>query len=190
MVYRVRKQWVEEGLEAVLSRKAPPRPSVPRIFDGEKEARLIALASRQERGCIFGSVLRRGTLPSNGSGSRLISAQKANTGNSFSLGTSARGEDSHSLRPTSFRQCKRAEASTGRKLVIRSTPASPTATSLGSAQLTLLPQTPQPSAHRRIRWSASGSAALMSSAAASLSIKAASESAALASAAIRHALIT
>ena len=44
MVYRVRKQWVEEGLEAVLSRKAPPRPSVPRIFDGEKEARLIALA--------------------------------------------------------------------------------------------------------------------------------------------------
>ena len=44
MVYRVRKQLVEEGLEAVLSRKAPPRPSVPRIFDGEKEARLIALA--------------------------------------------------------------------------------------------------------------------------------------------------
>ena len=26
MVYRVRKQLVEEGLEAVLSRKAPPRP--------------------------------------------------------------------------------------------------------------------------------------------------------------------
>ena len=44
MVYRVRKQLVEEGLEAVLSRKAPARPSVPRIFDGEKEARLIALA--------------------------------------------------------------------------------------------------------------------------------------------------
>ncbi len=44
MVYRVRKQWVEEGLEAVLSGKPPARPSVPRIFDGEKEARLIALA--------------------------------------------------------------------------------------------------------------------------------------------------
>ena len=44
MVYRVRKQWVEEGLETVLSRKPPARPSVPRIFDGEKEARLIALA--------------------------------------------------------------------------------------------------------------------------------------------------
>jgi transposase len=44
MVYRARRQLVEEGLEAVLSRKAPARPSVARIFDGEKEARLIALA--------------------------------------------------------------------------------------------------------------------------------------------------
>ena len=44
MVYRVRRQLVEEGLEAVLSRKATTRPSVLRIFDGEKEARLIALA--------------------------------------------------------------------------------------------------------------------------------------------------
>ena len=35
-------RWVEEGLEVVLSRKAQARPSVPRIFDGEKEARLIA----------------------------------------------------------------------------------------------------------------------------------------------------
>jgi len=47
MVYRVRRQLVEEGIEAVLSRKAPARPSVPRIFDGEKEARLIALACSQ-----------------------------------------------------------------------------------------------------------------------------------------------
>ena len=38
MVYRVRKQLVEEGLEAVLSRK-PSAPAVRRIFDGEKEAR-------------------------------------------------------------------------------------------------------------------------------------------------------
>lgn len=44
MVYRVRKQLVEEGLEAVLSRKQPVRPAVPPIFDGEKEAKLIALA--------------------------------------------------------------------------------------------------------------------------------------------------
>ena len=44
MVYRVRKQLVEEGFEAVLSRKPRATPPVPRIFDGEKEARLIALA--------------------------------------------------------------------------------------------------------------------------------------------------
>ena len=40
----MRRRLVEEGLEAVLSRKAPARPSMPRIFDGEKEARVIALA--------------------------------------------------------------------------------------------------------------------------------------------------
>ena len=44
MVYRVRKQLVEEGFEAVLSRKQRATPSVARIFDGEKEAKLIALA--------------------------------------------------------------------------------------------------------------------------------------------------
>jgi hypothetical protein len=40
----LRKQLVEEGLEAMLSRKPQATPVVPRIFDGEKEARLIALA--------------------------------------------------------------------------------------------------------------------------------------------------
>ena len=44
MVYRVRKQLVEEGFEAALSRKQRATPAVPRIFDGEKEAKLIALA--------------------------------------------------------------------------------------------------------------------------------------------------
>jgi transposase len=44
MVYRVRKQLVEEGLDAVLSRKQRAMPAVPPIFDGEKEAKLIALA--------------------------------------------------------------------------------------------------------------------------------------------------
>ena len=44
MVYRVRKQLVEEGLEAVLSRKQRAMPAIARIFDGEKEAKLIALA--------------------------------------------------------------------------------------------------------------------------------------------------
>jgi Homeodomain-like domain len=43
-VYRTRQQLVEEGLEAVLSRKKPSRTSVLPIFDGEKEAKLIALA--------------------------------------------------------------------------------------------------------------------------------------------------
>ena len=45
MVYRVRKQLVEEGVEAVLSRKQRATPAVARIFDGEKEAKLIALAA-------------------------------------------------------------------------------------------------------------------------------------------------
>src|SRR6202040_2316225 len=44
MVYRVAKQLVEEGFEAVLSRKQRATPAVARIFDGEKEAKLIALA--------------------------------------------------------------------------------------------------------------------------------------------------
>src|SRR5260221_13498806 len=44
MVYRVRKQLVEEGFEAVLSRKPRAMPAVARVFDGEKEAKLIALA--------------------------------------------------------------------------------------------------------------------------------------------------
>src|SRR3984893_18075715 len=42
--YRVGKQLVEEGLEAVLSRKQRVTPAIARIFDGEKEAKLIALA--------------------------------------------------------------------------------------------------------------------------------------------------
>lgn len=44
MVYWVRKQLVEEGLEAVLSGKQRATPAVPPIFDGEKEAKQIAQA--------------------------------------------------------------------------------------------------------------------------------------------------
>ncbi|HLH50642.1 MAG TPA: IS630 family transposase [Roseiarcus sp.] len=47
MVYRARKQLVEEGFEAVLSRKPRAAPAVAPIFDGEKEAKLIALACSQ-----------------------------------------------------------------------------------------------------------------------------------------------
>lgn len=43
-VYKTRQQLVEEGFEAVLSRKQRARPPVEPIFDGEKEAKLIALA--------------------------------------------------------------------------------------------------------------------------------------------------
>jgi hypothetical protein len=44
MVTRVRQQLVEEGLDAVLSRKERAAPAITPIFDGEKEARLVALA--------------------------------------------------------------------------------------------------------------------------------------------------
>ena len=47
LVYGARKQLVEEGLDAVLSRKVRRTPPVPRIFDGETEAKLIALACSQ-----------------------------------------------------------------------------------------------------------------------------------------------
>lgn len=41
---RVRKQYVNKGLDAVLSRKERDKPPVEKLFDGEKEAKLIALA--------------------------------------------------------------------------------------------------------------------------------------------------
>ena len=44
---RVRKQLVEEGFDAVLTRKKSPNPSSQKIFDGADEARLIALACSQ-----------------------------------------------------------------------------------------------------------------------------------------------
>ena len=40
----VRRRFVEQGLEACLARKKQERPSVEPIFDGKKEAKLIALA--------------------------------------------------------------------------------------------------------------------------------------------------
>ena len=44
MVGRVREQCVNEGLEAVFVRKKRKNPPITPIFDGEAEARLIALA--------------------------------------------------------------------------------------------------------------------------------------------------
>ena len=43
-VSNVRQRFVEQGLEAALERKKQDSPSRERILDGEKEARLIALA--------------------------------------------------------------------------------------------------------------------------------------------------
>jgi transposase len=43
-IHRIRQRLVEEGFDAVLRRKPRERPSIPRIFDGETESRLITLA--------------------------------------------------------------------------------------------------------------------------------------------------
>ena len=40
----LRQRLVEEGIESALHRKKQIRPSVERMFDGEKEAQLIAIA--------------------------------------------------------------------------------------------------------------------------------------------------
>ncbi len=51
MCGRVRIKYVKEGLDAVLSRKKRATPPIPPIFDGAKEAKLIALAcSRPPQG--------------------------------------------------------------------------------------------------------------------------------------------
>jgi len=42
-VERTRRQLVEEGFEAVLTRKYNPKSARPRLFDGAAEAKLIAL---------------------------------------------------------------------------------------------------------------------------------------------------
>jgi transposase len=42
-IERTRRQLVEEGFEAVLTRKYNPKSARPRLFDGAAEAKLIAL---------------------------------------------------------------------------------------------------------------------------------------------------
>jgi hypothetical protein len=44
LIYKVSRQYVEEGLEAVLERKKRERPPVQPIVTGEVEARIIALS--------------------------------------------------------------------------------------------------------------------------------------------------
>jgi len=51
-VQRIRRRFVEEGLEASLERKKQRRPSRERIIDGKAEAKLISLAcSEPPEGC-------------------------------------------------------------------------------------------------------------------------------------------
>ena len=51
-VKNVRRRLVEQGLDAALERKKQERPSREPIFDGEKEARLIATScSEPPEGC-------------------------------------------------------------------------------------------------------------------------------------------
>lgn len=47
MCARVRRQFAQGGIDAVLNRKQRATPPVQPIFDGEKEAKLIALACSQ-----------------------------------------------------------------------------------------------------------------------------------------------
>jgi transposase len=46
-VRNVRQRFVEHGLEAALARQKQSKPSRPRLLDGAKEARLIALRCSQ-----------------------------------------------------------------------------------------------------------------------------------------------
>ena len=47
MVQRVRAKLVQEGLDATLARKKRETPPIAPIFDGEKQAHVIALACSQ-----------------------------------------------------------------------------------------------------------------------------------------------
>ena len=52
MCFRVRRSYVTKGLDAVLTRKKRATPPTPPIFDGVKEAKLIALAcAKPPEGC-------------------------------------------------------------------------------------------------------------------------------------------
>ena len=72
MVARVRAKLVNEGLDAVFARKKRETPPVRRVFDGEAEAQLIALAcsepppgfARWTIRLLARNVVERGIVPS------------------------------------------------------------------------------------------------------------------------------
>jgi transposase len=43
-IEHLRQRFVEQGLDAALERKKQSQPSARRLFDGEKEAKLVAIA--------------------------------------------------------------------------------------------------------------------------------------------------
>jgi len=102
MVYRARKQLLEEGLEAVLSRKQRATPAVPAIFDGEKEAKLIALAcSKPPKGharwtlrLLESKVVELGIVEraSDSTIGRTLKKKRSQTASAAVLGHSAEGE--------------------------------------------------------------------------------------------------
>jgi hypothetical protein len=62
MVYRVRKQSVEEGLGAVLSRKQRAMPAIPPIFDGEHQTQASGGVNAREMAA-FGACLGLPSAP-------------------------------------------------------------------------------------------------------------------------------
>src|SRR4249920_1325934 len=60
MVTRVRSRLVDDGLDAVLARKKRATPPIQPIFDGERQAQLIALACSRLR---VAAVRRHGHPP-------------------------------------------------------------------------------------------------------------------------------
>src|SRR5260370_2101055 len=62
-VERIRRRFVEEGLEAALGRKKQQRPSRERKLDGRAEARLIALGCSAPPAGGQEGTMRRGAAP-------------------------------------------------------------------------------------------------------------------------------
>ena len=60
-VFRTRQRLVEEGFEAVLTRKHSPNSARRRIFDGAAEAKLIALTD-PDRSRLFAAAKRAGAV--------------------------------------------------------------------------------------------------------------------------------
>jgi hypothetical protein len=63
MVARVRAKLVTEGLDAVFARKKRARPPIEPIFDGERQAQLVALHARWSIRLLAASVVEPEIVP-------------------------------------------------------------------------------------------------------------------------------